>query len=105
MRFSDENTGHKYEARIRLEREVREYLDNGGVITPVNSNEQRYNKERDVKRGLFYSVHYPFHSKNTGISVARLKAIQRSPHSATDEELETLWVYFREQHIGGIWNV
>lgn len=93
----------KQETREQLETDIAKFLKNGGVITPVISNERRSKKENLVRRYLFYSAHHPHHTKETGISIHRLAAIRRTPSHASDEELETLWVYFRAREISIDW--
>lgn len=87
----------KQKARYQLETDIAKFLKNGGVVITVISNEHRSKKENLVGRHLFHSIHHPFHSKNTGISTARLKAIQRTVSCASDDEIETLWIYFRSR--------
>ncbi len=93
----------KQKARDEIETGIAKFLKNGGVITPVISNEQRSKKESLVRRHLFHSAHHSHYAKETEISVPRLKAIQRTPSHASDEELETLWVYFRAREITIDW--
>lgn len=90
---------HKQTMRDQLEMDVAAFLKKGGKIIEVISNEDRKKKEDLIKRHLFFSAHHNFHSKNTGFSVARLRAIQRTPSHADDEEIEALWVYFRSREI------
>lgn len=90
----------KKKTREQLEKDIKEFLDGGGSIEEVISDEKRSKKEKLVKTYLFFSVHHPFYARETGISVPRLKAIQRTVSSASDEELETLWVYFRKREWG-----
>lgn len=87
----------KRKASEQISVDLAAFIKNGGKIETVISNESRSKKEKLVKSHLFFSVHHPFYAKNTGFSVARLKAIQRTPSHASDEELETLWVYFRSR--------
>lgn len=87
----------KQKIRDQLETDIAKFLKSGGVVIPVISNEQRSKKENLVRRHLFHSIHHDFHAKNTGISIYRLAAIRRTPSNASDEELETLWVYFRKR--------
>lgn len=87
----------KTEIRIQLETDIQGFLDIGGEIKEIISNEHRSKKEKLIKTHLFFSVHHPFHAKNTGITLPRLKAIQRTISCASEEELETLWVYFRSR--------
>ena len=89
--------------RESLETDLEKFLKTGGKIKEVPSEEKRKSKEKLIKTHLFFSVHHPFHSKNTGISTARLKAIQRTVSCASDEEIETLWVYFRSREISNDW--
>lgn len=88
---------HKAKIRTELETKIQEFLDSGGVVTEIISNERRSKKESLVRRHLFFSVHHPFYSKETGIATPRLKTIQKTPFRASDEEIETLWVYFRKR--------
>ena len=93
----------KQKSRDEIETGIAKFLKNGGVITPVISNEQRSKKESLVRRHLFHSIHHSYHAENTGISIHRLAAIRRTPSNASDEELETLWVYFRAHEISIDW--
>lgn len=85
----------KQKLRDQIETDIAKFLKNGGVVIPVISNEHRSKKEKLIRKHLFYSVHHDFYAKETGISVYRMAAIRRTPSNASDEELETLWVYFR----------
>lgn len=83
----------------QLKDKTQEFLDAGGKIIEVFSDEVRSKKENLVKKHLFFSVHHEFYSKNSGVSIARLKEIQKSPKNATKHEIETLWVYFRGREL------
>lgn len=87
----------KQKLRDKIEVATAKYEKSGGVITEVKSNELRSKKENLVRKNLFYSIHHPHYAKETGISIYRLAAIRRTPKSASDDELETLWVYFRKR--------
>lgn len=89
----------KQKARYQLETDIAKFLKNGGVVTTVISNEHRSKKEDLVGRRLFHSIHHSYHAENTGISIHRLAAIRKTPNKASDEELETLWVYFRSRDL------
>lgn len=93
----------KQKARDEIETGIAKFLKNGGVVTTVISNEHRSKKENLVRRHLFHSIHHSYHAENTGISVHRIAAIRRTPNKASDEELETLWVYFRAREISIDW--
>lgn len=88
---------HKHQIRDQIETDTKKFLDAGGKIKEIISNERRSKKEKLIKNHLFFSVHHSFHAKNTGITLPRLKAIQRTISCASEEELETLWVYFRSR--------
>lgn len=83
--------------RTQLEKDMQEYLENGGEITQIPSIDWRAKAERLIKRSLFYSAHHKFHSERTGISLARLKVLQRTPSRATDKEIEKLWTHFKSR--------
>lgn len=80
--------------REKLTEDVNAFLDAGGKITVLPSNEIRYKKEQVVRRGLHYTVHLKRISQDTGIPQVQLKSLKRSLVSITDCTLNTLYEYF-----------
>ena len=83
--------------RTQLEKDMQEYLENGGKITEIPSTDERVKAERLIKKSLFYSAHHKFHSERTGIPLSRLKVLQRTPSRATNKEIEKLWTHFKSR--------
>ncbi|WP_111860947.1 hypothetical protein [Acinetobacter sp. CFCC 10889] len=85
--------------RSGLEKEMAEYEKNGGTVQVIESSSIRYEKEQIVRRGLHYTIHHPFISKETGLSVVLLKSIKRMPYAAEMSHIEKLYQFFKDRDL------
>lgn len=85
--------------RTQLEKDLAEFLENGGKITELEYQCNQTEKEHLVRKGIFYTQQLPAVSRNTGIPPTRLKQLQRSLKLATRSEIETLFNYFKSREL------
>lgn len=91
--------------RSDLDEKIREFLSNGGVIRTIETNEERSNKFKVIKRGLFFTVHHDYIAKQTGIKTKILKSIRNHPHMASKTQINTLYNFFKERDLSNIGNL
>lgn len=88
--------------REKLNKDLSKYLKNGGKIRVIESSSIRYEKEQIVKRGLFHTVHFPFISRETGLTVAKLRSIKRQMWMISDAELAILYNFFQDRDLSNM---
>ncbi|MDC4361048.1 hypothetical protein NQ651_17845 [Acinetobacter baumannii] len=79
--------------RSDLDKQLGEYLDQGGQIEELLVDEHQEQKRREIAKALHFSVHHRHYAKHTGLAVQRIKEINKNPRDMTDDEIEKLWSF------------
>jgi len=76
---------------------LKQFLDKGGKVAELASNETKSEQKKEIARTLHYSVHHRFYAKHTGVSVSRLRQLNRNINLITDYELNVIWNFIEQR--------
>ncbi|EPL7997898.1 hypothetical protein PJ364_003520, partial [Acinetobacter baumannii] len=87
----------KVKDRTQLDKQMKKFIDKGGVVQEIPNDEYQDKKRREIAKVLHFSVHHRFYARKTGLSVQRIKEINKNIQLMTDEETEKLWSFIKDR--------
>lgn len=83
--------------RSNLDKQLKKFMSQGGQVQELGNDVDQAKKQREIAKALYFSVHHRFYARKTGLSVQRIKELNKNIKDMTDEESEKLWSFIKDR--------